>query len=327
LRRECASASLYLGKFDVRVCEGKVEEVLKVEEGIRKDSVPREKFVFKSRQVVQSGDSATSSSSLSATVSSTHNPSQSRSQQSSASAAAAPLNTSASGDRIGKDVSNADDNADNDDETVIGLSNLSDQTLTRYESTPTGVDYRLKNLTNCTVYLLDSFGALRLQGLKNCTIYALTVAGPTYVEQCVNTSVRVVCRQLRIHDCVDVNFKVWTVTGPIIEDCKGMNFGKYDVNYSNEHCFDDCLTFSGLGAVREKQENAYHEVKDFKWLKNGVKSPNWNLIEVKEGEEELDVEIEVDADGKGRIAGVKVEVEADVGDGGEGGDEDSEDEL
>lgn len=58
-------------------------------------------------------------------------------------------------------------------------------------------------------------------------------------------------------------------SGPIIEGCKEMKFYQRDYVSNGNDAYD-------------KEDNLYWDVKDFHWLKNLVKSPNFTVISNKE---------------------------------------------
>jgi len=90
------------------------------------------------------------------------------------------------------------------------------------------------------------------------------------VTGCDNTNLYIqFCRQLRIHDCSHVSFYIHVASGPIIEGCKEMKFYQRDYISNGTDAYD-------------KEDNLYWDVKDFHWLKNLVKSPNFTVISNKE---------------------------------------------
>lgn len=90
------------------------------------------------------------------------------------------------------------------------------------------------------------------------------------MTNCKDTTIQIpYSRQLRIHDCIHVNFIIHVASGPIIEGCKGMMF--YQKDYRQEYGIDVVHNFNpGM--------NLYWDVKDFNWLKNNVKSPNFDVV-------------------------------------------------
>ena len=145
---------------------------------------------------------------------------------------------------------------------------------------------------------------------RNTTIEITTpISGPVHVTNCINSKLDIsFCRQLRIHDCDGVSFYMHVTSGPIIEGCKNMKF--YQKDYIS-HGQDNY----------ENEQNMYWDVKDFHWLKNLVKSPNFTVFSEEERRKELQ------QNGVERIVGVSSESEVHHDANDEVDDSSDEDEL
>jgi hypothetical protein len=251
LRSDTAIASMYLNPFDVRMCEGKVDKILKDVEGIRKTAVPRTKFTFKSRRGLADGSVAQQN------IQPVH-------------VSAERTVTTDTSDAVGDAMTYSIEHTDLVGKRIVRQVSqggaFSEQ------------DMRLRNLQNCTMTLLDVYGCVRLQKLNNCTIYLGCVTGPLYVESVKNCRIFGASRQLRIHDTFDTEFYMHTASGPIIENCKGCGFGPDVVKYKGK---DELLAKSGIMSINAGK-NQSRDVQDFKWLKK-QKSPNWWSIDVEGG--------------------------------------------
>lgn len=126
-------------------------------------------------------------------------------------------------------------------------------------------------LSTCCYHSEGIYSSLHIINTKNSTINIQTpIAGPVHVTGCHETNVVIqFCHQLRIHDCINVSFELHVSSGPIIEGCKGMKFYQRDYVSNGE---------DKLG----QEDNLYWDVKDFHWLKNLVKSPNFTTISSEE---------------------------------------------
>ncbi len=115
------------------------------------------------------------------------------------------------------------------------------------------------------------YNSVHLIDIKNTIIKIQSpVHGPVHVTNCIDTKIQIpFSRQLRIHDCTNVSFVIHVASGPIIEGCKGMKF--YQKDYSSID------SVSADGSAFDAGNNFYAEVKDFHWLKNNVKSPNFDV--------------------------------------------------
>jgi len=139
--------------------------------------------------------------------------------------------------------------------------------------------FLIRDLNSCNVLVEGTYSSLHIINIKDCTIRMKTpIPGPVHVTNCHDTSIHLAfCRQLRIHDCTNVRFYIHATSGPIIEGCKDMKF--YQCDYVS----------NGIDNF-EKEQNLYWDVKDFHWLKNLVKSPNFDVHNemVRKKEEEVE---------------------------------------
>ncbi|KAL7619431.1 hypothetical protein AAE478_009970 [Parahypoxylon ruwenzoriense] len=131
----------------------------------------------------------------------------------------------------------------------------------------------LTNLSRCVVDMTvptstgAPFAGLALKNIKESLIIAGHVAGPVHITGLENSIVVVAARQVRIHECKNVDLYLHCTSHPIIEDCKGMRFAPLPEFYANK-----------LGISSEKQrQNQWDQIDDFKWLKSEP-SPNWGVL-------------------------------------------------
>ena len=145
-------------------------------------------------------------------------------------------------------------------------------------------NYKLVNLENCTVKLQGNVNMLFIRNVKNCQIWTCPVANSIMIHDAVNSHLRIIGHQIRMHDSFDTRFDVYTTSKLIIEGCKRLEFSEWltdrkfikddgygSTNYAN---FDRHFEISGLNKI----ENLWREVQDFHWIKQ-EKSPNFVLLE------------------------------------------------
>ena len=68
------------------------------------------------------------------------------------------------------------------------------------------------------------FAGLALKNITNSLIVAGQVAGATHITNVQDTVVVVSSRQVRMHDCNNVDVYLSCMSRPIIEDCKNIRF-------------------------------------------------------------------------------------------------------
>jgi hypothetical protein len=96
----------------------------------------------------------------------------------------------------------------------------------------------LTNLTRCVVDMSvptirrnAPFASLTLKDISGCVIVAGHVDGPVHVTGVRDAKVVVTARQVRIHECENVDFYLHVMSRPIIEDCKGVRFAPAPETY------------------------------------------------------------------------------------------------
>lgn len=68
------------------------------------------------------------------------------------------------------------------------------------------------------------FPGLALKNIKGCLIVAGRVGGPVHITGVKDSIIVVAARQVRIHECSNVDLYLHCASHPIIEDCSGMRF-------------------------------------------------------------------------------------------------------
>jgi len=89
------------------------------------------------------------------------------------------------------------------------------------------------------------------------------VEGPTHVTGVTDSIIVTSTRQLRLHDCKNVDVYLQCASRPIIEDCSGVRFAPLPQVYVSD--------------ANKPAQDRWDQVDDFKWLKAGS-SPNWSIL-------------------------------------------------
>ncbi|KAL3594649.1 hypothetical protein FPOAC2_08965 [Fusarium poae] len=109
----------------------------------------------------------------------------------------------------------------------------------------------------------SAFPGLAIKNVTKSLIVGGRVNGAVHITGVSDSIVVVVARQVRIHECSNVDIYLHCGSHPIIEDCSGMRFAPLPTPYRTE--------------AEETDENQWDQVDDFKWLKAGH-SPNWTTL-------------------------------------------------
>jgi len=107
------------------------------------------------------------------------------------------------------------------------------------------------------------FAGLALKNIKNSLIIGGHVAGAAHITAVEDSIIVVASRQVRMHDCKNVDIYLHCASRPIIEGCSNIRFSP----------IPECHTIFSENPI----ENHWDEVDDFKWLK-AEHSPNWSIL-------------------------------------------------
>jgi hypothetical protein len=108
---------------------------------------------------------------------------------------------------------------------------------------------------------------LHIQNVTNCVIrVANAIGGAIHVTACREMELYATCHQLRMHESNDLECHAKVMSGPILEDCTGIIF--YASGQENDLVYD---------------------AKDFNWLRTGVPSPNFRIVEESDETKDMNV--------------------------------------
>ncbi|KAI3528959.1 tubulin binding cofactor C [Colletotrichum filicis] len=133
---------------------------------------------------------------------------------------------------------------------------------------------RLTDLKGCVVDMSialsghTSFANLALKNVERSLIVAGNVAGPAHITGVSDSIIVVSARQVRIHECRNVDIYLHCSSHPIIEDCSNMRFAPLPPSFP--------LT-AEKDTTEDPTKNQWDQVDDFKWLKSEP-SPNWSIL-------------------------------------------------
>jgi len=136
----------------------------------------------------------------------------------------------------------------------------------------------LSNLSHCIVDMSipsstnpsTHFSGLTIRNVKDCLLITGKVTGPAHITAASESVIVTNCRQLRMHECRNVDVYLHCSSRPIIEDCEGIRFAPIPMLYQ----FSSADTAAG---VPKPLENQWDKVDDFNWLK-AEHSPHWCVL-------------------------------------------------
>ena len=82
----------------------------------------------------------------------------------------------------------------------------------------------LKNLKDCSVYILDHSSEVEATGCTNCELFIGPVDGPALFADCAGCTVAVAAQQFQARRCADTTFSLFCGTAPSVSGCADLTF-------------------------------------------------------------------------------------------------------
>jgi len=132
-------------------------------------------------------------------------------------------------------------------------------------------DVVIDGLTSCTVHIPGVPSTVHVTNVHDVTILCGPVQTSVFIEHAAKCTFALACQQLRTHSTTESKFYLKVTSKGIIEDCNGLQFAPYNLDYSGR---EDDFSKSGLSP----DINNWNDIDDFNWLHSGKQSPNWSLL-------------------------------------------------
>ena len=124
----------------------------------------------------------------------------------------------------------------------------------------------IRGCVDTTVVARCVLGSVRVENCTNCKIYLGPCRTSVYLDDLQACTMFISSHQLRIHKSRACTLCVRVNSHPIIEDCSGMIFAPYDVQYSELN--------SHFKLADLESASCWKNVVDFRWHR-ATASPNW----------------------------------------------------
>ncbi|XP_047465024.1 tubulin-specific chaperone C [Mugil cephalus] len=239
LQKFLNDSMLFLTQYDLRQAQAALQKIQTSLAEAREEALPKKKFAFRSRTKAAAKVPA----------------------QAAAAATPAP-------DVVDSGSTKAEGAAFSEQ---CGISNVSNEFLTRTAEEIQKRDVLLTHLTNCKVRLFGSPTTLHLKHIDSCEILCGPVTTSVFVDHCTNSTLALPCQQLRTHHTTNTQVYLHVTSRAIIEDCNGVGFAPFSWSYPT---MEEDFVLSGL----DRDRNNWSQVDDFNWLAAGIPSPNWSVI-------------------------------------------------
>lgn len=131
---------------------------------------------------------------------------------------------------------------------------------------PCRESFALRDLADCSVFLLDFTSEVECTNCTNCQIFIGPVDGPAIFDAIHNCQVAVACQQFQAKGCTDCQFGLYCATGPTISGSKNMHFSCWAGAYPG-------LASQFASANLDPKKNQWNKVYDATAPAEGEDSP------------------------------------------------------
>ncbi|KAL4424674.1 hypothetical protein ABPG77_004481 [Micractinium sp. CCAP 211/92] len=150
------------------------------------------------------------------------------------------------------------------------FASLKGETLVRSPGSINGEPFSIKNLEECSVFILDYSSEVEVSNCTNCQIFIGPVDGPAIFENCNNCQVAVACTVFKANNCSNSEFGLYSSTQPAISGCSGIRIACWSGAYP-------LLTQHFAAANLDPNNNQWNKVYDASASEEGG-APNFELV-------------------------------------------------
>lgn len=155
----------------------------------------------------------------------------------------------------------------------LQVSDLKGETVVKTPGSINGESFVLKNLEDCSVFILDYSSEVEVTNCSNCQIFVGPVDGPAIFDGVRNCSVAVACQQFQAKGCKDVEFGLYCATQPSLSSSRGIRIAPWAGAYPG-------LTahFAAANLDPSAAANHWNKVYDAQSGDSGSAEPNFEVV-------------------------------------------------
>ena len=138
----------------------------------------------------------------------------------------------------------------------VSVCDKSDETIVREPGSLAGSQFIINNCTNCNFWLLDYTSTITIDKCEDCRFFVGPCESSLFIRDSKNCSAVIAVGQLRLRDCYNMDFLLYSQTEPVIEKSSKVRFGCFRSSYFNLSKQMEC---AGLNPW----QNRWFNVHDF----------------------------------------------------------------
>jgi protein XRP2 len=145
------------------------------------------------------------------------------------------------------------------------------ETLVRAPGSINGESFAIKNLEECSVFILDYSSEVEVFNCTNCQIFIGPVDGPAIFTDCTNCQVAVASHTFKANNCSNCEFGLYTSTSPAIQGSSGIRIACWAGAYPQ-------LAQHFAAANLDPAANQWNKVYDASAEEEEGATPNFQLV-------------------------------------------------
>ncbi|CAK9301687.1 unnamed protein product [Gordionus sp. m RMFG-2023] len=159
------------------------------------------------------------------------------------------------------------------DKKPVVLKNLENVVINLDQNQTRNVNLIVENIKNCQIFIFHTIPNLKLSNIRNCTIKTGPILTSAFIEDCYDSEIYLISRQLRIHSSKSSKLHVLVANRIVMEDCSELEFSRYNLDYEELKDQLKCSSIIIDGCDWKK-------IDDFSWANPFQPSPNFTIAQI-----------------------------------------------
>jgi len=140
--------------------------------------------------------------------------------------------------------------------------------ITKVEGSIDGQQFIIEECKDCDIFILDWTATISLDYCENCRVFVGPVESSIFIRNCKGCDMVIACQQFRSRDCENCRFALFSMTEPVVETSRNMEFACFDFFYFT-------LKDQFKKAKLKIWNNKWWQVHDFN---KNMQESNWRLF-------------------------------------------------
>ena len=108
----------------------------------------------------------------------------------------------------------------------------SGETLVKRAGDINGIEFKIQDLQDCKVFLLDHTAQITIDRCQRTIFYIAPIKASIFIRNCDDCQITVACSQFRCRDLNTSQIFLYTPNDPIIESSTKLTFSPYNFKFN-----------------------------------------------------------------------------------------------